>query len=105
MLKIRRRQFFKLLKVYRERPESFSLDYTRKAPPRKIDAKAEARIMQELKKETEIIRDKRNPVRFYNYSYVKEILEKKHKVMYLCRRSSVGRKKWALPAKALSKGP
>ena len=80
MLKIRRRQFFKLLKVYRERPESFSLDYTRKAPPRKIDAKTEARIMQELKKETEIIRDKTNPVRFYNYSYVKEILEKKHKV-------------------------
>jgi hypothetical protein len=80
MLKIRRRQFFKLLKVYRERPERFSLDYTRKAPPRKIDAKTEARIMQELKKEAEIIRDKSNPVRFYNYSYVKEILEKKHKV-------------------------
>jgi hypothetical protein len=56
LLKIRRHQFFKLLKVYRERPESFSLDYTRKAPPRKIDAKTEARIMQELKKETEIIR-------------------------------------------------
>jgi len=80
MLKIRRRQFFKLLKVYRKRPESFSLDYTRKAPPRKIDAKAEAKITQELRKEAEIIRDKTNPVRFYNYSYVKEILEKKHKV-------------------------
>jgi hypothetical protein len=80
MLKIRRRQFFKLLKVYRERPERFSLDYTRKAPPRKIDAKTEARIMQELKKEAEIIRDKRNPVRFYNYSYLKEILEKKYQV-------------------------
>jgi hypothetical protein len=69
-----------LLKVYRERPESFSLVYTRRTPPRTIDAKAEAKITQELKKETEIIRDKRNPVRFYNYSYVKEILEKKHKV-------------------------
>lgn len=80
MLKIRRRQFFKLLKVYRERPESFSLDYKRKVPPRKIDAKSEARIMRELKKEAEIIGDKRNPVRFYNYSYLKEILEKKHKV-------------------------
>ena len=80
MLKIRRRQFFKLWKVYRQRPESFSLDYTRKAPPRKIDAKAEVKITQELKKEAEIIRDKRNPVRFYNYSYVKEFLEKKHKV-------------------------
>jgi hypothetical protein len=80
MLKIRRRQFFKLLKLYRDRPESFSLQYTRKTPPRRIDAKAEAKITQELKRETEIIRDKRNPVRFYNYSYVKEILEKKHKV-------------------------
>ena len=80
MLKIRRRQFFKLLKVYRERPERFSLDYTRKAPPRKIEAKIEARILRELKKEAEIIGDKRNPVRFYNYSYVKEILENKHKV-------------------------
>ena len=80
MLKIRRRQFFKLLKLYRERPKSFSLEYTRKTPPRTIDAKAEAKITQELKKEAEIIRDKRNPVRFYNYSYLKEILEKKHKV-------------------------
>ena len=80
MLKIRRRQFFKLLKVYRDRPEGFSLDYKRKSPPRKIDAKSEARIMRELKKEAEIIRDKSNPVRFYNYSYLKEILEKKHKV-------------------------
>ena len=80
MLKIRRRQFFKLLKVYRDRPESFSLEYTRKTPPRTIAAKAEAKITQELKKEAEIIGDKRNPVRFYNYSYLKEILEKKHKV-------------------------
>lgn len=80
MLQIRRRQFFKLLKVYRERPDGFSLDYTRKTPPRKIDAKSETRIIRELKKEAEIIRDKRNPVRFYNYSYLKEILEKKYQV-------------------------
>jgi len=80
ILKIRRRQFFKLLKLYRERPKGFSLDYTRKTPPRTIDAKSEAKITQELKKEAEIIADKDNPVRFYNYSYLKEILEKKHKV-------------------------
>src|SRR5262249_42050504 len=49
---------------------------------------------EELKKETAIIRDKGNPVRFYNYSYVKEILEKKHKVKCLCRRSLIGRNKW-----------
>ena len=71
MLKTRRHQFFKLLKAYRERPESFSLDYVREGPPRKIDATTEAGILQELKKKAEIIRDKSNPVRFYNYSYVK----------------------------------
>ena len=80
MLKIGRRQFFKLLRVYRERPGEFSLDYKRKVPPRKIDAKSEARIIRELKREAEIIGDKSNPVRFYNYSYLKEVLEKKHKV-------------------------
>jgi hypothetical protein len=32
ILKIRRRQFFKLLKVFREKPESFSLEYSRKTP-------------------------------------------------------------------------
>jgi len=81
LLKIRRRQFFKLLKVYREGPDSFSLDYKRTAPPRQIAAKSEAKIIQELEKEAQIIRDKSNPVKFYNYSYLKEILEKKHKVV------------------------
>jgi hypothetical protein len=81
LLKIRRRQFFKLLKVYRESPDSFSLDYKRTEPPRKIDAKSEAKIIYELEKEAKIIKDKSNPVRFYNYSYLKEILKKKHRVI------------------------
>ena len=80
LLKIRRRQFFKLLKSYREKPEAFSLDYKRTTPPRKIDEKSESRIIKELKKEAEIIRSESNPVKFYNYSYLKEILEKKHKI-------------------------
>jgi len=80
LLKIRRRQFFKLLKSYRDSPNDFSLDYKRTNTPRKIDAKSEAKIMLELKKEAKIIQSKSNPVKFYNYSYLKEILEKKHKV-------------------------
>ncbi len=36
--------------------------------------------MRELNKEAEIIADKGNPMRFYNYSYLKDILEKKHNV-------------------------
>lgn len=80
-LKIRRRQFFKLLKVYRESPDGFSLDYKRAVPPREIDAKSEAKIIMELEKEANIIQDKRNPVRFYNYSYLKELIEKRRKVV------------------------
>ena len=83
LLKIRRRQFFKLLKVYRENPDGFSLDYKRAVPPRKIDAKSESKIILELEKEAEIIQDKRNPVKFYNYSYLKELIEKRHVVVSL----------------------
>ena len=80
LLKIRRRQFFTLLKSYRERPNAFSLESTRIAPPRTIDATSEAKIMQELKKEAEIIQQASNPVTRYNYSYLKETLATKHKV-------------------------
>lgn len=80
LLKIQRRQFFKLLKAYRESPDSFSLDYKRSSPPRKIDAQSEIKIIQELKKEAKIIQDKNNPVRSYNYSYLKEILNNKHNI-------------------------
>lgn len=80
LMKIRRRQFFKLLKSYRERPNNFSLDYKRKAPPRTIDGKVEAKIIKELKKEKVIIEDENNPVKFYNYSYLKTVLEEKHGV-------------------------
>ena len=79
LLKIRRRQFFKLLKSYREKPDSFSLDYKRKGISHRIDPKAEQKIISELKKDALIIEDKNNPVKSYNYSYLKEILEKKHK--------------------------
>lgn len=80
-LKIRRRQFFKLLKSYRDCPGDFSLEYKRAAPSRKISPKSEAKIIHELKKEAKIIGDKSNSVKFYNYSYLKEVLEKKHQVV------------------------
>lgn len=80
LFKIKRRQFFKLLKVYRENPEGFSLEYKRNRPTNQIDPKTEQRILTELKKEKELIGDKRNPIRFYNYSYVQNVLEEKHGV-------------------------
>jgi hypothetical protein len=80
LLKLGRRQFFNLLKVYQACPKDFSLEFTRTAPPRTIDSKSEARIMRELKKEAAIIRSAHNPVKFYNYSYLKETLANKHQV-------------------------
>jgi len=45
-----------------------------------MDSKSEARIMRELKREAEIIRDENHPVTFYNYRDLKETLDKKHQV-------------------------
>lgn len=80
LFKIKRRQFFKLLKAYREDPESFSLEYRRNRPTNQIDSKTEKKILVELEKEKELITDQRNPIRFYNYSYVQNVLEEKHGV-------------------------
>lgn len=81
LLKIQRRRFFDLMKKYRGAPDLFSLDYKRQGVSHQIDPKAEQKIISELKKDAKIIEDKNNPVQNYNYSYVKEILEKKHKVI------------------------
>lgn len=80
MLKIKRRRFFDLLKVYRERPDEFSLKYKRKGPNRQIDPKIEKLILKELGREKKIIEDKDNPVRDYNYSYIRNVLGEKHGV-------------------------
>jgi len=80
LLKLGRRQFFNLLKVYRAGPKDFSLESTRTTPPRTIDSKSETRIIRELKKEAAIIRSASNQVKFYNYSYLKETLAKNHQV-------------------------
>jgi hypothetical protein len=79
-LKISDRRFFVLLKKYRNSPETFSIEYARKNMPHKIDSKAEKKILSELEKEAALIADERNPIQFFNYSYVKNILEEKHDV-------------------------
>lgn len=104
LLKLGRRQFFNLLQSYRAHPKDFSLASQRTTPPRKIAAKAEARIMQELKKEAEIIRRASNPVKFYNYSDLKETLAKKHKVFVSLPTIIRRAKKWVLPGALAPQG-
>lgn len=78
MLRIKRRQFFKLLKVYRQNPQTFSIQYTRIAKTRIIDPKIEKNILKELKSTKAFIDDKDMPIRFYNYTFIKKDLETRH---------------------------
>ena len=78
MLKIKRRQFFKLLKEYRGNPEDFSIQYTRTAKTRGIDIAIENNILKELKSTKGFIDDKDIPIRSYNYSFIKKDLEHRY---------------------------
>ena len=78
ILGIERRRFFKLLEQYRSNPDSFSVQYARKAVNRKIDEGTENNIIKELTIEKKFIENKEIPTRHYNYSYIKEELRRKY---------------------------
>lgn len=75
-LKISRRQFFDVLKKYRDNPEEFTLISERKNPRCQLPEHYEEKIEFALQKEKKLIDDKGTPIRRYNYSYVKNRLEK-----------------------------
>src|SRR4030066_1574518 len=75
ILGIKRRRFFKLLNKYKKDPNNFSIQYNRKTINRKIDQAIETNIIKELKIEKDLIQAKDIPIRWYNYSYIKDILE------------------------------
>ena len=79
ILSIKKRRFFVLIKNYRENPEAFSIQYTRKSKTRSIPQSAERNIIKELTLEKKLIEDSNVPLRSYNYSYIKDRLEKKYK--------------------------
>jgi hypothetical protein len=79
ILGIKKRRFFILVKEYRENPKAFSIQYIRSIKTRKIPQSAERNIIKELKIEKKLIQDKNVPLKYYNYSYIKDRLEKKYK--------------------------
>jgi len=79
ILKIKKSRFFELLKEYKRNPNSFSIQYKRTIPTRKISRDVEKNIINELKKEKELIEDKEIPLTFYNYSYIKDLISQKYK--------------------------
>jgi transposase InsO family protein len=78
MLGVGKSRFFSLLGRYRENPESFSVGYQRRSPLR-IDQNTEANILKELKIDQQAIQNPQIPLRYYNYSYVKERLRNKYR--------------------------
>jgi len=76
MLQINKTRFFALLKEYRRDPEAFSIAYERKTPAR-ISAEAEAAITKELLREKELIENPDLPITSYNYTAIRDRLEKK----------------------------
>ena len=76
---IKKRRFFILVKKYRENPETFSIQYIRSIKTRNIPKSIERNIIRELKVEKALIQDKNIPLKSYNYSYIKDRLEKKYK--------------------------
>jgi hypothetical protein len=75
-LGIGKTRFFTLLKEYRHNPSVFSLSYQR-ATPAKLSTTMEAEIKKELLREKELVEDKRLPISGYNYSALRDRLNKR----------------------------
>ena len=79
MLGLSRSQFFEWVKRYKEGGLDFSVGYSRTGHNHKIDDSLEKAILKELKVEKALIDDPSMPVRWYNYSFIRDQLKKKHK--------------------------
>lgn len=77
-LDIKRSRFFDLVKSYRDDPDNFNLDYKRKKTNNKIDAQTEKHIICELKEDKKLIENKDMPIKFYNYSAIRDNLIDKY---------------------------
>ena len=75
VLRIGKTRFFTLVKAYRKDPDKFSIQYTRNIRTRKISQSIERNIIKELQVEKSLIDNPEIPLRHYNYSYIKDILE------------------------------
>ena len=81
-LSLKKTQFFELAAKYRNgSKKNFSIEYVRTKATRRISGNAETAILKELKAEKKLIDNRDIPIKHYNYSAVKEILEDKHEVV------------------------
>jgi len=74
ILGIKKTRFFALVKRLKDDPKNFSILYSRRIPARKISKDTERNIVKELKIEEGLIKAKEVPIKYYNYSYIKDLL-------------------------------
>lgn len=103
LLKLSRRQFFEVLKKYQEGGKEFVLSEKRSNPTRSLPEEVNQKVLEELEEEKQLIDDKDNPIRFYNYSYVKNRLEEKYQ-MKVSLPSIIGRAKKMVITKDVPRG-
>ena len=78
LLDLKRRQFFEWVKRYKEQGEGFSIEHKQSNEHRRISESIEENIIKELKMDKALIDDRAMPVRSYNYSFIKDQIEKKY---------------------------
>ena len=69
-------RFFALVQEYRSDAAAFSIAYERETPAR-LSAKTERAIATELRREQKLVEDPRLPISGYNYSAIRDRLDKK----------------------------
>ena len=78
ILGIKKTRFFALVKRLKADPENFSILYSRRVPTRKISKDIERNIVKELNIEKDLIKAKDVPIKYYNYSFIRDLLEQKY---------------------------
>lgn len=79
-LGIGKSRFFALLKLYRQNPDSFSIDYHRSTPKR-LTYKEECAIQNCLRFDRELIDNPNIPISSYNYSAIRDRLKAKQNIV------------------------
>ena len=79
-LELKRSQFFNLAAKYRDGSDNFTIKHKGNSGNRKISGEIERAILKEPKKEKSLIDNRAMPVKFYNYSAVRDDLKSKSKI-------------------------
>lgn len=73
-------RFFDLVAAFRENKQTFAITRVEGERKTRISKEAETHIKDELEQEKKLIENKDVPIRWYNYSAVRDVLKEKHNV-------------------------